>query len=260
MRALRILLVLGALAPPLFAPPAASADVHVAGMIRVEPEPEWGRQATNLTLPREWWFGRNVMAFATQDWRYVFDKARGRILVLNLKDRYVVEASMLADLADVVDPGYLDALGRYRVHGTVAKSPQKMTVLGAECVGTVVSEWLVNNNEHLFDRDRTIFTCSDVPFDWRMHRDLMMWMISFFNPQMAYFGGLRSIDGFPLAETDVSTRNTQRVSYGLVITEMYEASPPADIYGIPEGFSRREKLSQRDIMAMRQIQYLMYFY
>ena len=131
-----------------------------------------------------------------------------------------------------------------------------MTVLGVECPGTVVSEWMASGEQHLFDRDRTIYACSTVPFDWRMARDLAMWMISFFRPQMAYFGGLRSIDGFPLAETDVAARNTQRVSYSMIVTEMYEADPPAGIYGIPAGSSRHEKLTQRDILAMRQIQYL----
>jgi hypothetical protein len=244
----------------LLLPPAARADIRVLGTLRVEPAPEWGSQATNLTLAREWWFGRNVMALLTEDWRYVFDKSRGRILVVNIKDRYYVGADMTADARDLVDPAFLDALGRYRVHGTVEKSPQKMTVLGVECHGTVVSEWVVSDNQHLLDRDRTIYACATVPFDWRMNRDLTMWMVSFFNPQMAYFGALRSIEGFPLTETDVSTRKGQRIAYSTVVTGMWETTPPADFYEIPAGFSKREKLSQRDILAMRQLLYLMYFY
>lgn len=257
-RALAPLLLLSLVT--LLLPLPASADFHVVAPLRVEPAPEWGRQATNLTISRDWWFGRNVMTFTSQDWRYVFDKTRNRILVINLKDLYFVDAAMTADVGDLVDPGFLDVLGRYRVYGTVARSPQKMTVLGVECPGTVVSEWMASGEQHLFDRDRTIYACSTVPFDWRLARDLAMWMISFFRPQMAYFGGLRSIDGFPLAETDVAARNTQRVSYSMIVTEMYEANPPAGIYGIPAGSSRHEKLTQRDILAIRQIQYLMYFY
>jgi hypothetical protein len=238
----------------------AVADIRVIGTQRVEPAPEWGRRATDLAIPREWWFGRGTMAFLTQDWRYVFDKNRGRILVINVKDGYFVEAAMTADSRDLVDPGFLDALGRYSVHGTVAKSPNSRTVLGKECPGTVVSEWIINDNQHFFDRDRTIYASPDVPFDWSMSRDLTMWMVSFFNPQMAYFGGLRSIVGFPLAETDVYTRNNQRMNYGTEVTEMWEVTPPRDFYEIPAGFSRREKLSQRDILAMRQILYLIYYF
>ena len=250
----------GVLATALVAPLPAGADFHVSATLRVEPAPEWGRQASNLALAREWWFGRNIMAFTAQDWRYVFDKSRSRILVINLADSYYVEAPMTADARDLVDPGFLGALGRSRVDGTVAKSPLKMTVLGAECQGTVVSEWLASDNQHLFDRDRTVYACPGVPFDWTMARDLTTWMVSFFNPVMAYFGGLRSIVGFPLAETVVATRNTQRVSYGTVVTAITEGPPPAGAYEVPAGASRHEKLTQRDILAMRQIQYLMYFY
>jgi len=248
------------LAAVLLLPVTARADYHVVAPLRVEPEPEWGRKATNLTLSREWWFGRNVMTFTAQDWRYVFDKARNRILVINLKDGYFVDIAMTADVGDIVDPGFLNVLGRYRVYGTVARSPQKMTVLGVECPGTVLSEWMASGEQHLFDRDRTIYACPTVPFDWRMARDLTTWMVSFFNPQMAYFGGLRSIEGFPLAETDVAARNTRRVSYSTIVTEMYEAVPPAGIYDVPAPFARHDKLTQRDILAIRQIQYLMYFY
>ena len=244
----------------LLAPLPAGADFHVSATLRVEPAPEWGRQASNLTLAREWWFGRNIMAFTAQDWRYIFDKSRSRILVINLTDAYYVEAPMTADARDLVDPGFLSTLGRCRVDGTVAKSSQKMTVLGAECQGTAVSEWLASDNQHLFDRDRMIYACPGVPFDWTMARDLVTWMVSFFNPQMAYFGGLRSIEGFPLAETVVATRNTQRVSYGTVASGITEGPPPAGIYELPAGAVRHEKLTQRDVLAMRQIQYLMYFY
>jgi len=249
-------LLVSALVPPV----AARADYHVLGALRIEPAPEWGRRASPLAIPREWWFGRDAMSFATQDWRYVFDKSRGRILVINEKDHYVVAVAMTADTPDIVDPGYLEALGRTQLFGTVAKSLQSRTVLDAECPGTALSEWMVSEGQHVYDRDRTIYACAGVPFDWRMFRDLSTWMVSFFNPQMAYFGGLRSIEGFPLAETDVYTRNTLHVSYGVEVTAIYEATPPPGIYELPAGYARRDKLTQRDIQAMRQIQYLAYSY
>jgi hypothetical protein len=260
MRRARIFNVFAVVAAGLFLPLTAGADFRVIGTLRVEPASEWGRQATSLIMAREWWFARNAMAFQTEDWRYVFDKSRSRILVVNLKDKYFIEAAMTSDVRDVVEPGFLPALARGRVNGTVIKSPKKITVLGLECPGTVVSEWLASDSQHLFDRDRTIYSYPGVPFDWRMFRDLTMWMVSFFNPQMDYFGGLRSIEGFPLAEADLATRNTQRVSYGTVATEISEADPPAGFYEIPEGFSRHAKLTQRDILAMRQILYLVYFF
>lgn len=239
---------------------AALADIRVIGTLRFEPNPQWGRKATDMALTREWWFGRNVMALLTEEWRYVFDKNRGRILVINVKDKYVVAAPMTAGAQDMVEPGSLDALGRTQVNGTLTKSPYKRTILGKECPGTVVSEWIVSDSRHVFDRDRTIYASLDVPFDWRMNRDLTMWMVSFFNPQLAYFGGLRSVEGFPLVETDVFTRNNQRMNYSTEVTEMWDVTPAPDFYEIPEGFTRKEKLSQRDILAMRQILYFVYFY
>jgi len=250
----------GVAAACLLMPLVAVADYHVLATLSVLPAPEWGRKATDLTLAREWWFGRNQMAFIIPDWCYVFDKARGRILVINTKDRYFVEASMNADTRDLVDPGYVAALSRVQANGTVAKSPYKRTVLGLGCPGTVVSEWLVVDGQHSFDRDRTIYATVEVPFDWRLNRDLTAWMLTFFNPEMAYFGGLRSIEGFPLAEVDVSVRNTQRIEYGTEVTMMQEEPTPQRFYDIPQGFSRREKLSRRDLFAMRQVVYLIYYF
>jgi hypothetical protein len=244
----------------LYLPLVAGADIRVLGTLSVEPAPEWGRKATDLTIAREWWFAGDRMAFVTQDWRYVFDKSRGRILVINTTDRYFVEAGMTVDSRKLVDPGYVRALGRFRANGTVERSPKKKTVLGRECAGTVISEWLVDDNQHFFDRDRTVYATTDVPFDWRLSRDLAAWMLSFFNPEMTYFGGMRSIEGFPLAETDVYVRNTRRTAYGTEVTDIREATPAGGFYDIPEGFSRREKLSQRDLLAMRQILYLVYYF
>lgn len=239
---------------------AALADIRVVGTLRFEPNPQWGRKATDLALTREWWFGRNVMALLTEEWRYVFDKNRGRILVINVKDRYIVAAPMTAGVEDLVEPGFLEALGRTQVNGTLTKTPNRKTTLGKDCPGTVVSEWIISDGRHVFDRDRTIYASPDVPFDWRMSRDLTMWMVTFFNPRMAYFGGLRSVEGFPLVETDVFTRKGQQMIYSTEVTGMWDVTPAADFYEIPAGFSRREKLSQRDILAMRQLLYFVYFY
>jgi hypothetical protein len=255
-----VLAVLTVLGPAAWHPSAARADSHVLGTLAVQPAPEWGRKATALTMAREWWFGTGVMAFVTEGWRYVFDRNRGRILVINTRDGYFMEASMTAYAPDLVDPKDLPALNRFQVHGTVAPSLQKKTVLSYECRGYAVSEWILNGTQHFFDRDRTIYACPDVPFDWTLNRDLRLWMISFFHPQMAYFGGLRSIQGFPMSEADIFTRRGQMVHYGTEITAVEEAAPPDGVYAVPGGFERHEKLVERDLTAMRQILYLIYYF
>jgi hypothetical protein len=252
--------VLTVLAAVLFDALAVRADYRVLGTQSVQPAPEWGRKATELTIAREWWFGNGIMSLVTEDWRYVFDRNRRRILVINTKEGYFLEISMTAYAPDLVDPKYLATLGRFQIHGTVAKSGQTTTVLARECRGYSVSEWILNGTQHFFDRDRTIYASTDVPFDWSLYRDLCLWMTSFFNPQMAYFGGMRSIQGFPMSEADVCTRGGRTVRYGIEVTEIVEAVPIADVYAVPSGYERREKLGERDLTAMRQFLYLIYFY
>jgi len=250
--------VAGVVAGCLLVPLIAAADIRVAATLRVEPAAEWGGRAADILISREWWFSQNQMAFITEDWRYVFDRSHGLILVINTRDQYFVEAAMTAAPRDLVEPAYLEALGRIRANGATSKSPFKKTVLGRECPGTVISEWLADDNLHFFDRDRTVYATADVPFDWRLNRDLTVWMVSFFNPEMSYFGGLRSIEGFPLAETDIYIRKGQRINYGSEVKNIREAAPPKGLYEVPAGFSRREKLSKADLLAMRQIVYLAY--
>jgi hypothetical protein len=241
-------------------PIAMRADFRVLGTLSVQPAPEWGRKATELAIAREWWFGTGVMTLITEGWHYVFDRNRSRILVINTREGYFIEASMTTYSPDLVDPKYLGTLNRFQIHGTVASSLQTVTLLSCECRGYAVSEYILNGTQHFFDRDRTIYACADVPFDWTLNRDLCLWMVSFFNPQMAYFGGMRSIQGFPLSETDVCTRGGRTSHYGTEVTEVREAAPPADAYAVPAGFEQREKLGERDLTAMRQFLYLIYFY
>ncbi|GEM_PF-708589 len=255
-----LLAALSVISPIMLLPVSARADSRVLGTLAVQPAPEWGQKATALTISRELWFGTGVMALVTEGWRYVFDRNRGRILVINTRDGYVVDVSMTADVPDIVVPGYLATLGGFQIHGTVAPSLQTKTVLSRECRGYAVSEWILNGTRHFFDRDRTIYTSAGVPFDWTLNRDLCLWMASFFNPQMAYFGGIRSIEGFPMSETDVFTRLGRQVRYGTEVTEIAEAAPPEGIYSAPPGFERREKLGERDLTAMRQLLYLIYYF
>jgi hypothetical protein len=244
--------------------PIAHADMYVKGLIHVKGGYRYGHNVPDMDAVNEWWFSRDKFIFIStgwqldylfKDWRFMLDRAGGKILAVNISDGFYVEASSSADPFSLVERQWIGRLKNYVIDGNTREAGINESVLQRASAVFEVTEWIEEGKDHFYERDRTVKTTSDVPFDWRMADELYQWIRSFFNPRPAYVSDLRKMSGFILEEEVRMYELAGQVECSFRVVEIAEKKAPPDLWGVPDGFKKKDHLSFRDLREMLSVIY-----
>lgn len=240
------------------------ADVYVKGVLHIDGGYRYGHIVPDIDAVNEWWFGKDRVTFITTgwqlefmgtDWRFTLDKEKKQLLVINLKNKTVVNISLEKPPLSYVDPSYVRVLDDFRFNGTVEKQGVKKKFLKKTCDVYRVLEWLMEVDLRFYERERTILVNPDVPFDWRLFNELFQWLRSFFNPDPAYVDRLQTIKGFIMKSHETYMPRGGRLTWDFKVMEISHKKAPENVYGIPKDYKQQEKFSLRDLRTMITIVY-----
>lgn len=244
------------------------ADVYVKGTQTVETRYHHGSLYPEYDVVHEWWFGKNKLTFIRHEFRnfegwlwfpamqIILDKERKHITVINLSEKTFVKVPLQMDLSSQIDQSLVERLNNYQINGTIKKTGKKEIIHQKVCEVYTVSEWIVFQKERFYDRERTIMVTTDVPFNWQIVNELYHWIRSFFNPQKSYLLELKNLKGFVMAANDIRFSEGEQMKSSFRILEICQKEAPKNIYNMPEGFKKKEKLTMDDLSGMRGMLYL----
>jgi len=174
----------------------AQADVYVKGILHFEGSYRYGINVPGADVVNEWWFGKDKVTFISTGWRFkvddvanntdmrfTLDKKKQCIFVANLKEKFYIEIPLPMNLLFHMDKSIADSLKNFQINGDIKKTGKRETINQKVCDVYKVSEWISYGDSRFYDRDRTIMTTTDVPFNWKLANELFRLIRSFFNPQ-----------------------------------------------------------------------------
>ena len=91
---------------------------------------------------------------------------------------------------------------------------------------------------------------SDVPFQWQLANELYQWIRSFFNTEKLYLSKLKKMRGFIYASKETLFLHGYRVKMSFQVVNITQKKAPENIYGIPEGFKKKQMFSRKDLMDL----------
>jgi hypothetical protein len=93
----------------------------------------------------------------------------------------------------------------------------------------------------------TRWVTSDVPFDHEKFNALFFNLLKLSNLADDYIGKIKAIKGFQVANEETTYAEGMALTTTTKVVEMVEKEPPADIFAIPEGCTKKETLSLEDM-------------
>jgi hypothetical protein len=240
------------------------AEVYVRGVHHIPGGYRYGRNVPRLAIFNEWWIGKDKAAFSSSgwayeysgntDWQLVLDKARGRMIIVNLSEKAYWEIALNAPLAAFVDAAALRWLSQFKVYGQTSSTGGRASVLGKYCREIEIAEWIISNDEDRFyDRRRKSLVTADIPFNWKLAREVFLWAASLFNPQEAYVAEMEKLGGFVLASDEETSEGGSIVTWSFKVDEMDVRRPPRGIFDPPVGFKKLEKLDVKALLGLKSI-------
>ncbi len=246
---------------PLFLFSRLQADIYVKGILHIGGGYRYGHNLPDSEVVNEWWFGPHKASFSSSgwrfdysgygDWRLILDQEKRRILVVNITGRSFIEIPLPMVIAAHVDPPLPERLKDFEIDGKVSEAGKEEIVLDRKCTVYDVSEWMIRRDDRFYDRRRRVISAQDVPFDWTLADKIYEWVASFFNPRPAYLSELEKIQGFILASEEEVFEGGSRVGFSFKVTEISEKTPPADVYGPPGNFLKKERLGFLELFTIR---------
>ena len=251
----------------ILAPQIMNAEVYVRGVHHIPGSYRYAREVRTLDIVNEWWFGKDKVAFSTRgwaydysgntDWRLVLDREKQRIVILNLTKKTYWEFPLSATLGTFVKDDALRWLAQFKVYGTLVPTGSMADVLGRPCQEFEIKEWIIRNDEDRFyDGQSKARVSEDVPFDWKLSRDLLLWVRTLSNPQNDYLRDLDGIHGFVLASEEMTSEGGNLVTWAFRVDEIIVRDPPAGTFDPPADFKRQDSLDIETLWSLRGIIYI----
>lgn len=240
------------------------ADVYVKGILHIDGGYRYGYNVPDIDVVNEWWFGKDKVTFRSTGWcldsfntdfRFTLDKEKRRIIVVNLSQKSFVEVPLPMNLLSHIDQSIAERLNEYQINGTIKKTGEKQIVYQKVCDVYSVTERINRDDDHFYERDRTVKATCDIPFDWQMINELYQWIRSFFYPQKSYLSELENIKGFILEENNVFFELAGQVTWSFKVLEISQIKASPYIYDVPKDYKKKQKFTMLDLIYIRLIMY-----
>ena len=198
---------------------------------------------------RETWIGDGRLADVTEGRRIVVDLDRGMFLFVNRAESTYVETPLPLDLAAVFSEEENARLTMFKRRGTVEPGGESKTVGERSCTSYTVNDWLIYDDSKLNERDIVMWVTTDLPFEWAAVRRMMVELERIGNLGEEYIEARGAIEGFPISAEETTYTEGIAIPTRHTVTELEEREPPAGIYDVPDGFTKKDLLTLQDLRS-----------
>jgi predicted SpoU family rRNA methylase len=214
-----------------------SADVYIKQQTKTGAF--MGQPAKDIV--QEQWFGNNRIATVTQENSFIINLADKKFYMINHKTKTYVEASLPLDMAKLM-PEQMAGMMKSMMDGmTVSVQPngQSKKIGNWNTKGYDVNMTMMGMNMKMI-----FWASTDVPFDWKK---VAAPSGELYKVQMRlgekFIEEFKKIEGYPVA----SDMEMMGIKVSMITTEISEKTPPASVYTVPAGYTKKDKFGMEDM-------------
>ncbi len=225
----------------------AGADICIKQHAHTDDYYYGGRVTPAEDTDIEVWFGGRRMAYITENRSIVIDLGGRTLTWINLEDSTYAETTLPFEWANIATEEAVGWLGRYPQVGTVEATGQTKEINGYKCTCYEITSWIDAQGSRYNETDEKMWVTTDLPLDWKSFEEMNAVFLRLRNTGPEYAEALGGVKGYPiLSDGDrfikgFSVKTTEEV------VEILEKDPPPGAYAVPDGFTKKEKLTIQDI-------------
>jgi hypothetical protein len=225
----------------------ASADTLIKLESHTDDYYYGGRVHAAVDQETDTWFGDGTMSIATEARMFIFDLHESRLTFVNFDDSTYVETPLPLDWAACADERALSILDRYQRFGTVEKTNKSEEIDGHVCDVYSIESWINTDDGRYSEREMTMWVSKEAALNWDTYMRFLpnLWKLQ--NYQQEFANEWNRVIGVPLrTETKTYVKGFAVNSYERVV-EIKEAEAPDNAYSPPPGFTKKDRISMRDL-------------
>jgi len=223
-----------------------TADVYITIKEQRSAFYDGGRSFPAEDSIREQWIGEDKIAAIVDNLHFIFDLKENGMIMINRSKEFYVETPLPLDMSKLLDEQFYARVLMFQTQGTVKKTEETRKIGKWDCRKYEIETWIEFEGGRVNETIRQVWVTTDVPFNLEKFKRTNANAYKLNNYGEELILALKEMKGYQiLSETTTYSRGDERKSSQEVI-EILEKEPPEEIYSIPEGFTKKEKLSQQD--------------
>ena len=224
-----------------------AADYYVKFKIHTDSYYHHGGMEPEVNSEREIWIGEKKMAVISEGSKIIVDLNKNTLIFINLRDSCYAETSLPVDLYQLADEQIVPQLKMYQSVGTVKETDETSKILDYDCKGYDLNVWIEFQGERFNETEIKLWTTTDVPFDLQMYDEMDQQIIKLNNFSDDLLTEIKKVKGFTIVNESVRYQEATAIKSITKMVEISEKKSLPDVYTIPDGFKKKEKLSIEDL-------------
>jgi hypothetical protein len=222
----------------------AGADVYIKSKTHTDAFAMMGQNQPAKDETTEQWFGDDQFATITPAFSIVIDMKKNMLYWINNENKTYIESPLTFELANLVDPQMAQMMaGMMKMTVTVTPNGQTKTIGQWKCNGYDVAL-----NMAMMPMKMSVWASTDVPFDIEKYKKLQTNVLkATMRLDDAAVQEMMKVKGYWIAtEMNAEIMGAKMHTTNEVI-EISKKTPPASVYTVPAGYTKKDKLSMEDM-------------
>lgn len=191
------------------------------------------------------WFGENIIVIHQEDRRFIIDPGSQKLTVVEMKDSVYVDTPLPLELSALVPEERVNRLAIFPTEGEVEKLDETREIRGKNCDGYLVKTWVMYHGSRYNERESRVWVTTDIPVKGELLDLLSRTTASLRNMSDEMEADFEAISGINFLTETVEFSEGFEINSSTRVVECGEMEPETDVYAIPDGFSKQERLSPR---------------
>jgi len=213
------------------------ADVYIK--TKMHTDPMMGQPAKDEIM--EQWVGNNQLANKTGDRVMIMDMNRKLMLIISMKDKTYVEATLPLDMTKLLPKEAAQMMSMFKVTVKVAANGQTKKINKWNCTGYDVDMTV------MMPMKMKVWATTEVPFDWKMFSNMYANVSKMQFMDDAAISEFMKINGYQIASEMTMDMMGTQIKVTSQVEEITQKPAPAGIYSVPAGFTKKPTLSMEDM-------------
>ena len=196
---------------------------------------------------REFWLDEDHLSTITRNRITIIDLGKNRAFVVNRNDKTYVESPLPVELSKLVPEEIAPLLESTVYRGSVEKTGKKRKIGTWKCDEYDLSTYLIYQGQQANIAETRLWAVNKVPFSLEAYQKMADTMQRLDNFSAPLIAELKKIKGYPVAFEMLFYPKGFSVKTTEEVVEMTEKEPPAGVYSVPEGFTKKDKLTIQDL-------------
>jgi hypothetical protein len=218
----------------------ANADIYIRERVHKDSFYDIGTVFPAETETRELWIGNKLMAYITQKMIVIIDKEKSLVSILNQKAKTYVKSPLPLDVSKISSQDLFLKIRSFQINGKVKKTGETTKIEQKNCdIYKIILDFP-------FPKEMKIWATLDVPFDWKKVREMQSSIWKLNNYSADFIRMLETIKGYWMISQESLWMDGTEEKKECKALEIIEKNPPDDVYTIPAGYIKVEKLTLQD--------------